>query len=213
MSALSAAMYLVSSLQAEVLDRIAVTVGRKVITHSEIVDQIRVAAFLNEEQPDFSPAARRKAAERLVEQTLVRIEMELSRYPEPAEAAVEKALAEVKRTRQLSGHAFSELLAGYKLTEEVLRRNLANQLRILLFIDYRFRPSVAVSSQDVEQYYRERFLPEWKKTSGQVPPELDEVWDGLMEKLRDQRTETALDDWMREARKAVRVIWMKEAFQ
>jgi len=213
MSALSAAMYLVSSLQAEVLDRIAVTVGRKVITHSEIVDQIRVAAFLNEEQPDFSPAARRKAAERLVEQTFVRIEMELSRYPEPAEAAVEKALAEVKRTRQLSGHAFSELLAGYKLTEGVLRRNLANQLRILLFIDYRFRPSVAVSSQDVEQYYRERFLPEWKKTSGQVPPELDEVWDGLMEKLRDQRTETALDDWMREARKAVRVIWMKEAFQ
>jgi len=213
MTAFSVAMFLISVLQAEVLDRIAVTVGKRAFTQSEIIEQIRVAAFLNDEEPDLSPAGRKQAAERLLEQTLVRMEMELSRYPEPAAAAVDKALTEVKRVRQVSEAAFAESLASRGLTEAVLRRNLANQLMILLFIDYRFRPSVAVSNQDVEQYYREHFLPQWQRNSNQEPPELDEVWDNLMEKLRDQRTDAALDEWLRDARKAVRVIWIKEAFQ
>jgi len=209
----AAAALLIYALQAEVLDRVAVTVGRHVITQSEIIEQIRVAAFLNDEEPDLSAAGRKKASERLVEQTLIRTEMALSRYPEPSPAAVEKTLAEVKRVRQLSDAAFAGMLARHKLTEEVLRRNLANQLMILLFIDYRFRPSVAVPNQDVEKYYRESFVPEWKKSNSQDPPELDEVWDGLMEKLRDQRTDEALEEWLREARKTTRVTWVKEAFQ
>ena len=57
---------------AEIIDRVAVSVGNQVITEDQIGEEIRVTAFLNHETPDLSPAQKRRAAERLIEQALVR---------------------------------------------------------------------------------------------------------------------------------------------
>src|SRR5580704_9167665 len=54
-------------LSAEIINRIVITVGNQVITQSQIDDEIRVTAFLNRDQVDLSPAARKQAAARLVE--------------------------------------------------------------------------------------------------------------------------------------------------
>src|SRR4051795_2405586 len=59
----------------EIIDRIAVSVDRTVITESEVIRQIRITALLNGEQPDLSAANRRETAERLVEQALMRREI------------------------------------------------------------------------------------------------------------------------------------------
>ena len=69
--------------QGEIIDRIAVAVGNQVITESEILRDIRITAFLNDTELDFSPKAKRRAADRLVEQKLVNKEMELTKYPGP----------------------------------------------------------------------------------------------------------------------------------
>ena len=69
---------------AEIIDRVAVTVDKRVITESEIVRQIRITAFLNNEQPDFSASSKRVTADRLVEQVLIRRELESTRYSAPA---------------------------------------------------------------------------------------------------------------------------------
>ena len=65
---------------AELLDRMAATVGDYAITSSAVFRQLRLEAFLDGRTPDFSPASRRQAAERLGEQQLVRREMELTRH-------------------------------------------------------------------------------------------------------------------------------------
>ena len=57
--------------RAETLDRIAVTVGRHVISEQDILQDIRVSAFIDSKQPDFSPEQKRKAADRLIDQYLV----------------------------------------------------------------------------------------------------------------------------------------------
>ncbi len=67
----------------EVIDRIAVSVGYQAITESEIELAIRITSFINGDKPDLSPQSRRKAAERLADQMLIRNEMKLSRYPMP----------------------------------------------------------------------------------------------------------------------------------
>src|ERR1017187_6822016 len=72
--------------RAEIIDRIAVSVGNRVIAESDLHREIRVAAFLDGVQPDFSPAGRRATAERMVEQVLIRRELEISRYPIPSAA-------------------------------------------------------------------------------------------------------------------------------
>ena len=60
---------------AAVLDRIAVTVGNDAITESEVMEEIRITSLLNNEPLDFSAPARRAAAERLVDQYLIRQEL------------------------------------------------------------------------------------------------------------------------------------------
>src|SRR3984885_14331955 len=70
-------------LRAEIIDRIVITVGNQVITQSQIDDEIRVTAFLNRDKLDLTPDAKKQAASRLIEQALIKREMDLSRYPLP----------------------------------------------------------------------------------------------------------------------------------
>src|SRR5262245_30422765 len=55
---------------AEVLDRIAVTVDKRVITLADVVRELRVDAFLDRKPVDLSADSKRKAAARLVDQIL-----------------------------------------------------------------------------------------------------------------------------------------------
>src|SRR6266498_3287027 len=82
--------------RAEIIDRVAVVVGNRVITESEILREVRLTAFLNGEPLDFGAASRRKTAERLVEQRLIRNEMESNLYPIPAPDAVEQMAKDVE---------------------------------------------------------------------------------------------------------------------
>src|ERR1700689_5153064 len=78
--------------RADLIDRIAVSVGSRVITETDLDRELRITALLNNEKPDLSPASKRRTAERMVDQTLVRNEMQESRYPPPSAADTEAAL-------------------------------------------------------------------------------------------------------------------------
>src|SRR5260370_12569573 len=82
--------------RAEVIDQIAVVVGNSVITESEILREIRLTAFLNGAPLDFSPAAKRKTAERLVEHRLVAHEISWNLYPSPPQEAAPEAVKKAK---------------------------------------------------------------------------------------------------------------------
>ena len=84
--------------QAEIMDRIAVSAGLRVITSSDIDREIRVVAFLAGKAADVSPAARRAAAGRLVEQRLIQRELEASHYPVPSASEVEPVLDSSNRS-------------------------------------------------------------------------------------------------------------------
>src|SRR5436309_13062632 len=96
MSRLPCVLLLLCAGRAEIIDRVAVVVGNRVITESEILREIRLTAFLNGAALDFSAASRRRTAERLVEQRLIRNEIESSRFPEPAPDAVQQTWQDVR---------------------------------------------------------------------------------------------------------------------
>src|SRR4051794_24237206 len=92
------AFALTIGISAAVLDRVAVTVGKDVITESEVLQEIRLEAFLNRTAPQTGPAARREAAERIIDQTLLRQEIELEGFAKPQPSAVDQTLQKFKRT-------------------------------------------------------------------------------------------------------------------
>jgi hypothetical protein len=127
---------------AQVLDRIAVVVGNKVITETEVRQEARLEAFLNQTAPDFGPQTRRAAADRLVNQQLVRNEMQVGAYAQPTEAEIEGALRSFRQEHFSSIPQYRASLEKYGITEEQLKSHLKWQLAAIHFTDQRFSPAV-----------------------------------------------------------------------
>jgi parvulin-like peptidyl-prolyl isomerase len=148
-----AAAALAAVAHAEIIDRIAVSVGNSVITASDLDREVRVTALLNSMPPDFTPASKRATAERLIEQKLIRREIELSRYPTPDAATVEPVLEESRKTHFKSDDDFRRALAEYGITEQDVKDQLLWQLTLLRFIEVRFRPGIQATDQDIRDYF------------------------------------------------------------
>ena len=116
---------------AAVLDRIAVTVGNDAITGSEVMEEIRITSFLNNEPLDFSAAARRAAAERLVDQYLIRHELAGGSYHAPDAPQARQALADFVKARFQSQAEFEQKMKEYGVSEDDLDK-LKKEIQDLL---------------------------------------------------------------------------------
>jgi len=192
-------------LSADIIDRIAITVGNQVITESQIDEEIRITAFLNRDKLDVSPDAKKQAANRLIEQSLVKREMELSHYPLPQEGDASAALEGIKATYP-SPADFTAALQSYGITEADLTRRLLWQFTLLRFIDYRFRPGIQIADADVQTYYRQQ-VSGWQRQGIKPIPTLEDSRDQIEEILTQRRIDQALDQWLADTRKQVAVTY------
>ena len=123
---------------AGVVDRVAVVIGKQVVTESEVLDDLRLTEFINNEPLDLSPAARRTAADHLVDQELIRRELELSGYAKPPAAEADALLRKFRQSRFHSLADYRAALHTYLITEDELKQRLLWQLTAVQFIDFRF---------------------------------------------------------------------------
>ncbi len=116
---------------AVIIDRIAIIIENKVIKDSDIEREIRVASYLNCEKLDLSPQSRKRAAQRLIDQSIIRREIEAGRYSEASDEDVDKLLASTLQSRKAP--------QAYSLTKDQVRSALKWQMTVLHFIDIRFQ--------------------------------------------------------------------------
>lgn len=206
-------LLLCSLLRAEVIDRIAVSVGNRVITTSDLDRQIRVAAFLNGGKPDLSAAAKRKMAERMVEQTLIRKELETSRYPIPTSEEVEPVYQAFLAKNYPDPAALQRALAAAGLAERDLKEELLWQRALAQFVEMRFRPGVQVTDEDVQKYFDTVVAPLAKQAHPEQPPKLEDYRYDIEAKLAGDRADQEMDKWLTEARKRTEVVFHEEVFQ
>ena len=200
------------SLQATILDRIAVTVGSQVITEQQLDEELRVTAFLNHEKLARTEAARRTAADHLVQQLLVKREMELSHYPLPGAEDEDQYLAEVQAGFRPPA-SFAQAISQYGLTEAMLKQHLILQLTTLRFIEFRFRPNIGISDADIQTAY-ERETVAWRAVHpGDVPPSLAASRESIRQALIEERTDQVLDTWLEETRKQVSIIYLDKTLR
>jgi hypothetical protein len=197
--------------RAEVIDQIAVVVGNSVITESEILREIRLTAFLNGEPLDFSPASKRKTAERLVEQRLVANEISGSLYPLPTQAAAQDMLKQIK-DRFPNPAAYQQELLRVGVSEEELKAHLARQLATLSFLDFRFRPGIQIAEDEMRKYFDERLEPDLKKAQPEGTFSLNDYRSQVQEGLIGERIDTASDAWMKQVRNRTRIEFRPQVF-
>jgi hypothetical protein len=203
---------LAPSTHAEIIDRIAVSVGNRVITEADLDREIAITAFLNNGKPDLSAANKRATAERMVDQALIRNELEASRYPEPTAAELEAALA-AEKTRFGNEAAYRRALAEYGIGEDVLKARLGWQLMLVRFIDVRFRPGIQVSSEEILHYFNEHMRAALKAAHPGETPSVDAYSASIEQKLISQAADTQVEQWLKEARRRTHIQYHDEVFR
>jgi len=211
MKALLLLLLLPLACRAEIIDRIAVTVGNGVITESEILREIRLTAFLNREPLDFSPAAKRKTAERLVEQRLIGNEISASLYGLPSDAAAQEMLKQIK-DRFPDAASYQQELSRVGVTEDELKAHLGRQLATLSFLDFRFRPGIQIGEDEIGKYFSERLAPALKKAKPGDEFSLNDFRSQVQEALIGERMDKASDAWLKEARQRTRIEFRADVF-
>jgi hypothetical protein len=200
---LSAAVLLTSLCAGEIIDRIAASIGSEVITDHQVRQQLRLAAFLNGSPVDMGAESKREMLDRMINQALIRREIEFTRFPAATSSDAAALLKEI-RERYHSDSEFEAALQHYGITREQLQRQLIWQLTFLRFVEYRFRPSVHVTETEIVQEYRRELA---QRTAPGPAPSLEEMRPELEKRVRQQLTDSALDRWLGETRTQVDIFY------
>ena len=180
-------------LRSETIDKVAIAIGHRAITQSEIDEELRVAALLNHQPVVRTQDSRRDAADRLIQQFLIKREMQLNRYPAPSDAELAGYLDQVEKDSGGPSH-LAAALRTYDLDKSTLESHLTLQLETLKFIETRFRPELSVSDADVQAL------------AGRQATTLDK--DSVRRRLTEQRADEALGIWLEEARKQFDIVYL-----
>jgi hypothetical protein len=195
-----------------VIDRIAAVAGKHVIKLSDIERDLRLTNFLNREPLAINAQSKRKAAERLVDQAVIRDEIATGGYTRATDADAAGMLQQIRKDRYSASDArLRQALTQYGLTEDELRAELLWQLTVLRFIEQRFRPGVLVSDEDLRAYY-DQHLSDLKR---QYPR--DNTFESLEAKIRalieGERINEQFEQWLEGARRRDRVEFRQGAFE
>jgi parvulin-like peptidyl-prolyl isomerase len=188
--------------QAQVVDRMVAVVNKQVILESELDQATRVELLLQSKPIErLTQADRMAVLERLIDRSLLDQQIV---NPAMLDPAPEELAAKMKEVRESMPGAVSDagwngILAGYGLTQEDVKEQLTSQIRILRFIDLRFRGLVRVEKDAIATYYQDRFLPEVRKRHA-AEPKLSEVSDKIEQILVEQRIDELLSNWLKTLR-------------
>jgi parvulin-like peptidyl-prolyl isomerase len=211
--ALALAMVLAPAVRGEIVDRIAASVGNRVITASDLDRQLRVAAFQDGVKPDFSPARKRAALEAMIEQKLIRTELANSRYPLPDATELAPLIEQFKKEHFKDDSQYRIALAEYGISEEDFKELLLWQRTLLLFIQVRFETGVQLGPQDVEEYFNKTVKPAAEAAHPGQPVSLEDYRDQIQRTLTGQRADKDMDIWLREVRRRTNVVLHEEVLR
>ena len=188
---------------AQPIDGIAARIGNDVITGSEVRE---LSAF--QKLVDGTAKPRDQVIEELADQWIVRGEADTAKYPQPSTQDVDRAYDQLVKQFS-SGDEFQKRCTAAGLTDAAVRRQLALQLYLSRFLDYRFRPEVNVDDAAIQKYYDEEFAPQLKAHGESVPP-IEKVQDTIREVLVQRAISDRAKQWLDDTRGSLSIDVLPE---
>lgn len=185
-----------------VLDRVVAVVNRQAILSSDIDEEIRLSV-LDPSRSGTAVYTRQQALDRLISRTLIQQQLRHDDMDtaEPTADEVKARVSEIRRVLPecvhrncASDEEWKTFLAAHGLTQEKVSEYFRNRLEILTFIEQRFRSGIHIPPQDVENYYRNTLLPQYKP--GEAVPTFENVAPRIEEILLQQQVTSMFDEWL-----------------
>jgi sulfur carrier protein ThiS len=187
---------------AEIIDRIVASVNGHIILLSDWEDALRYEAFSSARPLDRLAAEDRKAAlDRLIDQELLREQMQAPDSPHASSEEIAQRVAEIRKQypHGETDQGWAAILRNYGLTEDELKSRVATQLDLMALVDSRLRPAVNIDNKSIESYYQEELLPQLHQSGEQTVP-LAEVSGKIKELLTQKKITQLLAAWLQNLR-------------
>jgi len=182
----------------QVVDRIVAHIEDDIITQSEVRE---LAAY--QELVDGHAESDDRVLNELVEQWVVNNEATAAQFPPAAESEVSREVARIQG-RFPSAQAYNERLAELGLTPEAVKRIVAREIYLARYLDYKFRPAVQVTDDDIMKYYKDQLVPALDAKHQTAPP-LDEVSEQIRELLVQQGVSERAASWFDETKSRLKI--------
>jgi len=198
------ALLLAALASAQVVDRMVAVVNKRIILESELDQAARVEFLLQGKSiAGLTHAENEAVLERLIDRSLLDQQIintaVLDPTPEELSARIKEVRDGIPGAAGPGDQRWNSILASYGLTQQDLDEQLTSQIRILRFIDLRFRGVVRVEKDAIAAYYQEKFLPQVRKRNAPEPA-LAEVSDKIEQILAEQRIDDLLSAWLKTLR-------------
>ena len=187
----------------EVLDRIVARVENDVILLSDVRLLSHYQLLVNGKSETDA-----EILDRLIDQWIVRSEATVAHTPKPSDGDIDAAIERLQQSfANRPDYDARRKLAD--LSEAEVRALTADQLYLDNYLDSRFRPSVQVNEQAIQNFYQDAVLPR-AKARGQNPPSLDAAHDYIQEALTQDGINAQADQWLKESHSRIRITKMLE---
>lgn len=198
---------IVTSAQAEVVDRIVAKVNDHIILQSDWDNALRYEALLNGRPLDqFTDEDRGAVLDRLIDQELLAEQMKSQNFQHASESDAATRVAEARK--QYPGastvEGWQEVLARFDFTEKDVIEHVRQQIDLMRLVDAHLRPEVQIDSKSIEAYYRDNFVPQLKQ-SGAGGVALADVTSQIRKLLTEQRVNELLANWLQTLRSESKV--------
>lgn len=177
----------------ETVDRIAAKIENDIILLSDVRALSRYQQFL-----DGKSETDGQILERLIDQWIVRTEANVSRFPQPSDAEIERSLERLRKSFA-SPEEYETRKKQCGMSDAEIRAMAGAQLYLSNYLDSRFRAGVQIDPKTIDDFYQKSVVPR-AKARGQEPPPLDAARDFIQEALVQRGINDQSDQWLIESK-------------
>ena len=202
---------LAATAAAQVVDKIVATVSDgsriELITFSDLKWQLALQPNASVENPTSEELNR--ALQLLINQRLFALEAERLPRPAPTEKEIADKISEIisffpspaEFERRLRSVGFSSV------RDDNFERIIRQRVAIEKYLDFRFRSFIVITREDEERYYREVFVPDFRRRyPGLLMPTLDAKRAEINRTLVEERVSAQIEAFLDEAKRRAQVV-------
>jgi hypothetical protein len=204
-----------TALAQQVVDKSIATVNDGVRTELITLSDLRWQLALQPNTPINPPSSQdlNQALQTLINQRLFALEAERLPRTAPTDAEINAEIANIL-SHFPSTAEFEKRLntVGFSSVKDPnFERIVADRVAIEKYLDFRFRSFIVITPDDEAKYYRDVFVPEFRrKYPGSLMPTLDEKRAEINKILTENKVAADIETFLDEAKRRAEIVVLNE---
>jgi hypothetical protein len=200
----------------EIVDRTIATVDDNVgqpelITYSDLLWQLALQPSVPLTPPSSEDLNR--ALQLLINQRLIALEAERLPRSEPSDAEIDAKIKDVLANFPSTAEFEKRLrLVGFdSVKDDNFVRMMAQRVKIEKYLDFRFRSFVVITPEAEANYYRNTFVPDFRRRyPGVIVPTLEEKRAEINQTLTEEKIAKDIETFLDEAKRRAEITILSE---